>query len=82
MEHLELHVITSHHDAEIAARAGLLSEYPGEDLSCDHCGTSVGSVSGVFYPFAVILDEDDLDWISCDECYTPVVHPAALDLPL
>lgn len=77
MEHLEIHIINSTEDSEMARVAGLLDDL--STLDCDNCEEPVGTYNGVFYSYAVVLNEDDESWITCEECFTPVVYPARFE---
>ena len=73
MMHLELHVIQSPHDAELADLAGLIELTDNE--SCEHCGDPVGfDRNGKFTPLVAVLDEESI-WVVCPECASPVLAP-------
>lgn len=74
MEHIELHLILRPQDVDAAWNLGLVASLD-EQLFCEHCEEVVGSYAGQFYPYAVVLDAEDADWVICYECYWPVVNP-------
>jgi hypothetical protein len=74
MENFELHVISDPVDAEIAHTLGLLTVAPDE-MYCEHCNEGVGRIRGQFQPFAVVLTDEDYEWLLCRTCYLPVTNP-------
>ena len=74
MEHIEMHIVLRPVDIDTAVNLGLL-ESPDDYLECEHCQEVVGHYEGMFYPFAIVLDSSDEDWVICYECYWPVIHP-------
>ena len=74
MENFELHVISDPVDAEIAHTLGLLTVAPDE-MYCEHCNEGVGRIRGQFQPFAVVLTDEDYEWLLCRTCYLPITNP-------
>jgi len=78
MEHLEMHVITTPHDTELAVVAGLIDEFA--DLSCKVCDEVIPFTN---IPTAnrnmavIILSEDDIV-ISCETCLTDAIQTLML----
>lgn len=73
MEHLELHVIKSSHDIELAVIAGLMDEFEDEaDISCDLCEKVVEFHLAVPQLGFILLSEDQMK-ISCETCLTVAV---------
>lgn len=73
MEHIELHLILRAQDVEDAWNLGLVSSLD-EELFCEYCEEVVGEYRGLFYPYAIVLNENE-EWVVCYECYWPVVNP-------
>jgi hypothetical protein len=69
MRHIEMHVIETVRDLDLADTAGL-DVYETE--SCEECFEPVGEDSGNFKPFVVLLD-DESEWIVCSNCASPVL---------
>lgn len=69
-----MHIVLREKDLPTAVELGLL-ESIDQDVYCKACEEAVGVYEGLFYPFAVVLDSDDNDWVVCYECYWPVVNP-------
>jgi len=74
MEHIEMHLVLRPTDVDAAWDLGLI-ESLDDELICEHCEEVVGSYKGQFYPYAVVINGDDEDWVICYECYWPVVNP-------
>jgi hypothetical protein len=79
MEHYELHIINTRDDAELAEKVGLYATDTLTDLVCEHCEEPVAEYNGQFYPFALTIGEDDDEWITCEECFLPVVYPSTYE---
>ena len=79
MEHLEIHIINTPADLATANTAGLLSLEIDYDFFCAHCEEAVGVYEGMFYPFAIVVDEDDTEWFACEECFIPIAYPQTFD---
>lgn len=75
MRHLELHVIETEHDIDLALQAGLLELDRLDATECVECGVSLGysDRTAEFEPFTVVIDESDTDWSLCLECASPVI---------
>jgi hypothetical protein len=73
MEHLELHVIRSSRDMELAIVAGLLDEF-GEisQMTCDICDELVTFVDADSLGF-ILLPEEGIKK-SCESCLTVAVQ--------
>jgi hypothetical protein len=69
MRHIEMHVIETVRDLELADTAGL-DVYETE--ACDECFEPVGEDAGTFKKFVVLLD-DESEWIVCVDCASPVL---------
>jgi hypothetical protein len=79
MEHYELHIINTKVDAEMATNIGLCSAESLTDLACEHCEEPIAEYNGQFYPFAITINEDDEEWLSCEECFLPVIYPSTYE---
>lgn len=72
MEHIEIHVVTTTHDTELAAIAGLLDNqadnfpYP----LCEMCEMTIQLEHDKTEssPVALVLISEDADKISCEPC--------------
>lgn len=78
MMNLELHVLRNWDDANLAEKAGVIAF--DEDVSerCAHCETFVGPRGDYFAQCVVVLeddDEDDMYYLVCLPCATPIVDP-------
>lgn len=73
MRHLELHVLETETDIDLAIQAGLLNGEQLASADCSECGDLVGHDSSGFSGFAVVIDETDADWTLCLECAAPVI---------
>lgn len=74
MLHLEIHVIETEEDLDLALQSGLLNIGQANGTECADCSAELGyaSLDG-FEPFAVIINEHDQDWQICTECAAPVI---------
>ena len=74
MRHLEVHVIETEQDIDLAIQAGLLTGSQLDHSYCAECDESVGHSLevGNFIPFSVVLDSDDNSWPVCSDCAGPV----------
>ena len=78
MLHLEIHVLETEEDLDLALQSGLLTIGQVNGTKCSDCGIELGyaSLEG-FEPFAVIINEHDQDWHACTECASPVIDGPA-----
>ena len=74
MRSLELHVFETDEDIDSGLQAGLLELDDLDETACSECAEQVGNVNGVFEPFVVSLNEEDLIWITCSDCAAPVIN--------
>lgn len=82
MRHLEIHVIETDRDIDLAVQAGLLELGQLTASVCVDCDEPVGhSASNGFRPFTIVLEEEDEDWAVCIDCASPVVdgHASSTD---
>ena len=78
MEHLEMHVITSNQDTELAVVAGLVDEFA--ELSCKLCEEVISftNIKTASQGMAlIVLSEDDMI-ISCETCLTDAIQTLML----
>lgn len=72
MEHLEIHVIASTHDTELAVIAGLIPEgdpsFP--NVECQMCEVTIqlDHSRHPSSPFAYVLLNEDEEKVSCEPC--------------
>lgn len=75
MRALEIHVIETASDIDLALQAGLLEPSQLDNATCSDCDEAVGYLVGVeFEPFVVVIDEHDNDWVTCSECADSVTE--------
>lgn len=71
MKHLEVHVLETQHDLELAIIAGLLPEDENSDfLFCDVCDSDIQ----VDQKPAVLLLNDELARLSCLACSSTAIY--------
>jgi len=77
MRHIELHIIEADADIQSAINVGLLEpgDLNGAPVKCVACSEEVGHVDGVFYEFAVVLD-DRSKWFVCLDCVEDIAEPS------
>jgi hypothetical protein len=74
MEHLELHVLNSSHDIELAIIAGLIDEFEDVDkVACNLCEGLIQFNSKTPKIGFIVLSEETMT-ISCDTCLTSSVE--------
>lgn len=74
MRSIELHVMETDTDLDSGVLAGLLDNDELDGVECSACYEDVGHVNGVFYAFAVVLDDVD-QWYVCTSCSSNVLNP-------
>jgi hypothetical protein len=79
MEHFELHILNTPADLASATSAGLISLEIDYDFFCANCEEIVGVYEGMFYPFGIVVAEDDEEWFICEECFIPTAYPQTFD---
>ena len=81
MRHLEIHVIETEQDIELALQSGVLSVDRLDSSTCSDCQERIGYNADLdsFEGFAVIIDEDDEDWAVCLDCSSPVISERLFD---
>jgi hypothetical protein len=74
MRALELHIIETASDVDLAIKAGLLEPHRLDYTSCSDCDDTVGhaATDEAFEPFCVVIDADDNDWVVCIDCASPI----------
>lgn len=73
MRSVELHVLETDADCELAILAGLLNEIDDVvDIECTACFEDVGSLNGAYFPFAIVLTDED-QWFICTGCASNVL---------
>lgn len=71
MKHIEIHVMRTPRDAELAELVGLIELQ--EEEHCDHCSELIAfNGRGGFDPCAVVLDEDTV-FLLCVGCLVPIL---------
>lgn len=76
MRALEVHIIETASDIDLAIQAGLLEPHRLDSSACAECEELVGYGSNVddFEPFCVVIDIDDNDWVVCIDCSAPLTE--------
>ena len=70
MEHIEIHVIDSHKDLELAELAGLLDNNPVRDTICNSCEELIPSNKSAK---AFITVSETSSKLSCEMCLTNTI---------
>ena len=71
MEHIELHVMKSSHDVELAMIAGLLDEFEDTaELACSLCEQLISLTGKADGNSALILISESTATLSCESCLT------------
>lgn len=74
MRSLEVHVFETDTDLDNALRAGIVLPEQVARTACVQCGESVCySGASSFCPFVLVIDENDQDWMLCEDCASPIV---------
>jgi hypothetical protein len=73
MRHLEVHVIQTEQDVDLAMQAGLVTADQLNYTLCAECAEDIGHTTLGFESFAVVIDETDRDWAVCLECASPLI---------
>lgn len=74
MRAIEVHVIETDDDINLALKSGLLEPSDLDELYCDECEETVGHESSEFHEFSVVLYDDDASWLLCADCSSPVTE--------
>lgn len=74
MRALEVHIIETASDIDLAIKAGILEPTRLNAVLCSDCEEEVGHTvdADEFEPFAVVIDSDDADWVVCIDCASPI----------
>lgn len=73
MRSLEVHVLESETDIDLALSSGVLLPEQMVMTDCSDCDGRVGYGAASFEPFVVVIDEHDQDWTVCADCARPIV---------
>lgn len=75
MRHLEIHVIETEQDIDLALQSGVLTAHRLDASTCSDCQEPIGHNPELdsFEGFAVVIDEFDDDWNTCLDCAMPVL---------
>lgn len=73
MRSLEVHVFETDTDLDNALKAGIVFPEQVAITECSDCGEGVCYTDELFCPFALIIDENDQDWILCEDCASPIL---------
>ena len=75
MRHIELHVIETDSDIQLALFAGVLSTDQLAITECDVCDETIGysTETDSFEQFVVVL-EADIEYSICTDCASPIIE--------
>jgi hypothetical protein len=75
MRSLEVHYFETERDLELALTSGLILPEQVALTDCAECKDKLGYTDPTsdFTPFVIVVDENDQDWIVCEECASPVL---------
>lgn len=74
MRSLELHFFEAQRDVDLALQSGTANPEQLASTRCQECEDQAGySAHGSFTPFVLVIDENDQDWILCEDCASPVL---------
>lgn len=73
MRSLEVHVFETDTDLDNALQAGIVLPEQVALTKCAQCGDKV-CYSGTdgYCPFVLVIDENDQDWMLCEDCASPI----------
>jgi hypothetical protein len=84
MRHLELHVVETEQDIDLALQSGILTVDRLDMTTCFECDEPIGynlELDG-FEPFVVVIDDTDSDWALCLDCSAPVLDSTGKSEPI
>jgi hypothetical protein len=74
MRSLEMHHIETERDLTLALTCDLVLPEQVAATQCIECKERVCYSNGnEFIPFVLVLDENDQDWIVCEDCASPIL---------
>lgn len=74
MRSLEVHYFETEHDLDGALSSGLVLPEQLLATDCSDCNAKLAySGAKKFTPFVFVLDENDQDWLVCEECASPIL---------
>jgi hypothetical protein len=75
MRSLEVHYFETERDLSLALNSGLVLPEQLARTECAECKDKLcySDVCSEFTPLVLIVDENDQDWIICDECASPML---------
>lgn len=75
MRSLEVHYFETERDLSLAMTSGLILPEQIASTGCSDCSSKLG-YSGTqteFTPFVFVVDENDQDWVVCEDCASPIL---------
>lgn len=78
MKSIELHLLETARDVDLAIQSGLVEASELNGLACLGCSEEVGHLADSFSAFAILLDERDVPWFMCNGCVSDVIEPITL----
>jgi len=75
MRSLEVHYFETERDLSLAINSGLVLPEQLARTSCTECGDKLcySNACAEFTPLVLIVDENDQDWIICEDCASPML---------
>lgn len=75
MRSLEVHYFETERDLELALNSGLILPEQIASTDCSECSEKVcySDPHCKFAPFVLVIDENDQDWVLCEECASPIL---------
>lgn len=74
MRSLEVHLFETDTDLDNALRSGIVLPEQVAHTECVDCGEDVCYTNLDFCPFVLVIDENDQDWILCEDCASPILN--------
>lgn len=73
MRSLEVHVFETDRDLDLALSAGIVLPEQVARTECVQCEAPLCySGNSEFCSFVLVIDENDQDWVLCENCATPI----------
>jgi hypothetical protein len=75
MRSLEVHYFETERDLSLALSSGLVLPEQLASTDCTECSDKVcySDPTCEFTPFVLVVDENDQDWVVCEECASPIL---------
>lgn len=75
MRSLEVHYFETERDLELALTSGLILPEQLIVTDCSECKDKLcySNPTCDFEPFVLVVDENDQDWVVCEDCASPIL---------